>query len=75
MLLQCVTSVVTHSINCYVDVSKKSSGLVHYAEDYGSISRGKLRSDVIIMRFSLVLVFWCLSDVLSSLREDEEVLL
>ena len=45
---------------------------MHYAESYGSISRSRFRSDVKIMKFSLV-VF--LSDVLSSLREDEEVLL
>ena len=43
---------------------------MHYAEDYGSISRGKLRSDVIIVRFSLVLVFlvFCRTSSLPSER-------
>ena len=45
---------------------------MHYTESYSSVSRCRFRSDVKITKFSLV-VF--LTDVLSSLREDEEVLL
>ena len=41
--------------------------LMHYAEDYGSISRGKLRCDVIIVRFSLVLVFCCFGLIFSKM--------